>query len=107
MPLTLMGQAKQLILVVEDEALLRLQACTMLEDNGFSVVKAENADAALKLLEARDDVWLLFTDIRMPGSCDGMDLARKVHFGGPHILLVITSGHTRPDQAEFPIMAAS
>ena len=74
----------------------------MLEDDGFDVVEAENADAALKLLETRDDVRLLFTDIRMPGSCDGTDLARKVHARWPHILLVITSGHARPTQAEIP-----
>jgi hypothetical protein len=70
-----MGQAKQVILVVEDDELLRLHAAGLLEDHGFRVVEAENADTALKLLETRDDVRLLFTDIQMPGSCNGMDLA--------------------------------
>jgi FixJ family two-component response regulator len=42
------------------------------------------------------------TDVRMPGSCDGMDLARQVHARWPHIVLVITSGHMRPAQAEIP-----
>ena len=93
---------KPTILVVEDEALLRMYAADLLEENGFSVVEAENADTALKLLETRDDVRLLFTDVRMPGSCDGMELARKVHARWPHILLVITSGHLRPAQAEIP-----
>jgi two-component system, response regulator PdtaR len=97
-----MGQAKPTILVVEDEALLRMIAADTLEENGFDVVEAANADAALKVLETRDDVRLLFTDVRMPGSCDGMDLARKVHARWPHILLVITSGHARPAQAEIP-----
>src|SRR6202034_4107914 len=77
-------------------------AAGLLEDHGFRVVEAENADAALKLLETRDDVRLLFTDIQMPGSCDGMDLARQVHALWPRILLVITSGQVRPDQAEIP-----
>jgi CheY-like chemotaxis protein len=94
--------AKPTILVVEDEALLRMYVVNLLEENGFGVVEAENADEALKLLEARDHVRLLFTDVRMPGSCDGMDLARKVHARWPHILLVITSGHVRPAQAEIP-----
>jgi two-component system, response regulator PdtaR len=93
---------KPTILVVEDEALLRMYAADFLEENGFSVVEAENADTALKLLETRDDVRLLFTDVRMPGSCDGMELARKVHARWPHILLVITSGHLRPAHAEIP-----
>ena len=97
-----MDQSKPTILVVEDEALLRMYAADMLEENGFGVVEAENADAAVKVLETRDDVRLLFTDVRMPGSSDGMDLARKVHARWPHILLVITSGHARPTEAEIP-----
>jgi two-component system, response regulator PdtaR len=97
-----MSQAKPVILVVEDDELLRLHAAGLLEDHGFSVVEAENADAALKLLETRDDVRLLFTDIQMPGSCDGMDLARQVHARWPRILLVITSGQIKPAEAEIP-----
>jgi PleD family two-component response regulator len=65
------GPSEPTILVVEDEALLRMHAAGMLEENGYGVVEAENADAALKLLETRDDVRLLFTDIQMPGSCTG------------------------------------
>ena len=91
-----------MILVVDDDALLRMHAAGLLEDNGFGVVEAENADAALKLLETRDDVRMLFTDIQMPGSCDGMDLARQVHARWPSILLVITSGHIKPAEAENP-----
>jgi two-component system, response regulator PdtaR len=97
-----MGRAKPVILVVEDDELLRLHAAGLLEENGFGVVEAANADAALKLLETRDDVRLLFTDIQMPGSCDGMDLARQVHARWPSILLVITSGQIKPAQAEIP-----
>jgi two-component system, response regulator PdtaR len=90
------------ILVVEDDALVRLYAVGLFEENGFDVVEAANADAALKLLETRDDVRLLFTDIQMPGSFDGMDLARQVHARWPNILLVITSGRTKPAQADIP-----
>ena len=97
-----MSQAKPVILVVEDDELLRLHAAGLLEDHGFGVVEAENADAALKLLETRDDVRLLFTDIQMPGSCDGMDPARQVHARWPNILLVITSGQIKPPEAEIP-----
>jgi two-component system, response regulator PdtaR len=97
-----MGQTKPLILVVEDDALLRMVAADTLEENGFGVVEAANADAALKVLETRADVRLLFTDIQMPGSCDGMDLARQVHARWPNILLVITSGQIKPTEAEIP-----
>jgi two-component system, response regulator PdtaR len=98
----LMGQAKPVILVVEDDALLRMAASGLLEESGFGVVEAANADAALKVLDTRDDVRLLFTDIQMPGSCDGMDLARQVHVRWPNILLVITSGQVKPAEAEIP-----
>jgi CheY-like chemotaxis protein len=90
------------ILIVEDEELLRLHAADLLEEHGFRVVEARNADAALKVLEARDDVRLLFTDIQMPGALDGMDLAREVHQRWPHVLLVITSGQKKPAEAEIP-----
>jgi CheY-like chemotaxis protein len=75
---------------------------TLLEENGFSVLEAPNADAALTVLESRPDVKLLFTDVQMPGSLNGMELARKVHARWPHILLVITSGRERPTPAEIP-----
>lgn len=90
------------ILVVEDETLIRLWAADVLEENGFSVLEAKDADAALRILEARPDVKLLFTDVQMPGSLNGMELAREVHARWPHILLVITSGRERPTRAEIP-----
>lgn len=102
-----MGHAKPMILVVEDEAVLRMDAAGLLEENGFRVVEAANADAALELLDARDDVRLLLTGIRTPGSCYGMDLAQQVHARWPNIRLVITSVQEKPAQAEIPTMAAS
>jgi two-component system, response regulator PdtaR len=97
-----MGHAKPMILVVEDEAVLRMDAAGLLEENGFRVVEAANADAALELLETRDDVRLLLTGIRTPGSCYGMDLAQQVHARWPNIRLVITSVQEKPAQAEIP-----
>jgi two-component system, response regulator PdtaR len=90
------------ILVVEDETLIRLWAADLLEENGFSVIEAKDADAALKVLECRPDVNLLFTDVQMPGSLNGMELAREVHARWPRILLVITSGRERPMRSEIP-----
>jgi two-component system, response regulator PdtaR len=54
------------------------------------------------VLETRNDVRLLFTDIQMPGDLDGMDLAREVHQRWPRILLVITSGQEKPAETEIP-----
>jgi len=96
------AHAKPAILVVDDEELLRLHAADLLEENGYSVVEAANAQAALKALETRPEVRLLFTGIQMPGPIDGMELARLVHERWPHILLVITSGRERPNQTEIP-----
>jgi two-component system, response regulator PdtaR len=98
-----MSEAVQpLVLVVEDEELLRLHAANLLEDHGYRVIEAANADAALKVLETRNDVRLLFTDIQMPGKIDGMDLARQVHARWPNVLLLITSGQISPTRAEIP-----
>jgi CheY-like chemotaxis protein len=91
-----------LALIVDDEALLRLYAAGVLEDHGFKVVEAENAAAALNILEANSNVRLLFTDIQMPGELNGMGLAREVHARWPDVLLVITSGQTRPNPADIP-----
>ena len=97
-----MDPAQPLALVVDDDELLRLYAADLLEQHGFAVIKAENADEALEVLEKRNDVRLLFTDIQMPGALDGMDSARQVHARWPHVLLVITSGQTAPTRAEIP-----
>jgi two-component system, response regulator PdtaR len=94
--------SKAAILVVEDETLTRLWVADLLEENGFTVLEAEDASAALKVLEARPEVRLLFTDVQMPGSLNGMELAREVHARWPHVLLVITSGRERPTRAEIP-----
>jgi two-component system, response regulator PdtaR len=94
--------AHPLALVVDDEEILRSFAAGLLEEHGFEVIEAENAAAALRELEARRDVRLLFTDIQMPGRSNGMDLAREVHARWPSVLLVITSGQARPRDSEIP-----
>ena len=68
------------VLLVEDELLVRMTAADELEEAGFQVLEAANADVALTVLEARsDEVHVLFTDVHMPGSIDGMELAEQVH----------------------------
>ena len=90
--------SKPVALVVEDEAILRAHAADLLEEHGLSVVEARNAEEAIRIMEEREDVRLLFTDIQMPGRFDGMDLARQVHARWPNVLLVITSGQKRPEE---------
>ena len=89
------------VLVVEDEALLRLQADEFLEDAGFEVVDAAHADEALQIMAARPDVTVLFTDIQLPGDLDGIELARLVHERWPKVLLLVTSGREKPPESEI------
>jgi two-component system, response regulator PdtaR len=87
--------AQTVVLLVEDEPLVRMCAAEILEDEGFEVIEAATAPAALKILEKRDDVTAVFTDIDMPGGMNGLELAGIVHARWPHIALVVTSGVCR------------
>jgi CheY-like chemotaxis protein len=95
------------VLVVEDEELLRMLATDMLEDHGLTVVQAATAEEALPILEDRDDIGVLFTDVNMPGRMDGLSLAAHVAERWPHIRLVVTSGrqgltnNQLPDDGQF------
>jgi len=91
-----------LVLVVEDEPFVRMIAAEGLEDAGFQVIEAATADDALKILNARDDVGVLFTDVNMPGSVDGVELARMVHERWPLLRIIITSGRDRPQRSDIP-----
>lgn len=90
------------MLVVEDEPLLRLSAVDMLEDAGFDVVEAPNSAEALKILETRPDIQLVFSDIDMPDGIDGLTMAAMIRNRWPPIKIVLTSGHVAPDIARLP-----
>ncbi|MEA2893408.1 MAG: hypothetical protein QOI05_4201 [Bradyrhizobium sp.] len=90
------------VLVVEDEMVLRMRAVDIVEDAGFCPVEAVNADEAISILESRSDISLLFTDIQMPGSMDGLKLAHAVHERWPDIKIMLVSGQVTPTDAEKP-----
>jgi two-component sensor histidine kinase len=90
------------VLVVEDEMVLRMRALDIVHDAGFNPVEAVNADQALSILEARSDISLLFTDIQMPGSIDGLKLAHAVHKRWPAIKIILVSGQVKLTDAEKP-----
>lgn len=90
------------VLIVEDEMMLRMRAVDIVEDAGFHPVQAVNADEAMSILESRSDISLLFTDIQMPGSMDGLKLAHTVHNRWPGIKIILVSGRVRPSEAERP-----
>ena len=90
------------VLIVEDELLLRMNAVDMIKSAGFEVVEAENADEAIEILEVRRDITVVFTDIQMPGSMDGLKLARAVRGRWPPIKIVATSGLVDVGEKDLP-----
>jgi two-component sensor histidine kinase/CheY-like chemotaxis protein len=90
------------VLVVEDEMVLRMRAVDIVEDAGFTAVQAVNADEALSILESRSDISLLFSDIQMPGSMDGLKLAHAVHDRWPSIKIILVSGQIQLADADKP-----
>jgi two-component sensor histidine kinase/CheY-like chemotaxis protein len=91
------------VLVVEDEMMLRMRAVDIVEDAGFMPVEAVNADDALLILESKSDIDLLFTDIQMPGTMDGLKLAHAVHARWPSIKIMLVSGQVTPIDTERPV----
>ncbi len=91
-----------LVLVVEDEMLLRMRAVDIVEDAGFASVEALDADEAVAILESRSDIALLFTDIQMPGSMDGLGLAHAVHERWPPVKIILVSGQLKLADIDIP-----
>jgi two-component sensor histidine kinase/ActR/RegA family two-component response regulator len=94
--------AVPVVLVVEDDLVLRMRAVDVVEDAGFTPVEAVNADEAMAILESRRDISLLFTDIQMPGTMDGLKLAHAVHGRWPHIKIILVSGQAAVTDADRP-----
>lgn len=91
-----------MVLIVEDEFLLRMDAVDMIAGAGFQVVEAANADQAIEILESRRDITVVFTDIQMPGSMDGLKLARAIRGRWPPIKIVATSGRITVGEPDLP-----
>ena len=90
------------VLVVEDEFLIRMDVVGCLEEAGLQVIEAANSDDAIHILELRDDIRLVFTDVDMPGSMDGLKLASFIRDRWPPIKLIVTSGHVPVTEADLP-----
>lgn len=91
------------VLVVEDDEVLRMCAAEVVADAGFTPVAAADADEAVAILESRSDIALVFTDIQMPGSMDGLELARTVHDRWPAIKIILVSGRAELSERERPV----
>jgi CheY-like chemotaxis protein len=97
-----MARVDPVILIVEDEFLLRMDSAETIENAGFQVIQAASADEAIAILKARPDIHVVFTDIHMPGSMDGLKLARFVRNRWPPIKIIATSGRVVVGEDDLP-----
>ena len=93
------------VLVVEDETFIRMDVVDMLRAAGFDILEAANADEAIRLLECNSDVRLIFTDIDMPGSMNGLKLSAAVRDRWPPVKIIATSGHFKVQAGDLPVDA--
>lgn len=94
--------ARPSILVAEDDRLVRSTAVALLETQGYQVIEATTAEAALKALGAHPEVRLLFTDVHFPGAKSGLSLACQVRERWPHVAVLVTSGRYAVSPADLP-----
>jgi DNA-binding NtrC family response regulator len=97
------GHFKVVVLVVEDEPLLRWRAVNMVEDAGFEALEANGSSEAMRILEGRLDIRVVFTDIDLPGGVDGLVLAAMIRNRWPPIAIIVTSGKHAPMANEMPV----
>lgn len=102
-----MGQSTPItnrsILIVEDDALIRINLIDYFEDAGFSVLEAEDADEAIALLNDHSEVRVVLTDVQMPGSMDGLRLAHYIRDRFPPTVLFVTSGVLDLTSRDLPV----
>jgi CheY-like chemotaxis protein len=95
-------RAPPVILIVDNEPLLRMLAVDLVEETGFVALEAKDADEAIVILESRFDIVLLFTDINMPGSMDGLKLAHAVRNRWPPVKIIVASGQMKLSESDLP-----
>lgn len=97
-----MTSTQTTILVVEDEPLIRMSAVEMVKLAGYMVVEAKNADEAIQVLESRRDILLVFTDVHMPGTMDGIKLCHYIRNRWPPVKLLVVSGKAIVAESQLP-----
>jgi two-component system, response regulator PdtaR len=97
-----MENRKAVILVVEDNAVIRMGAVDLVIDAGFEALEASSADEAIRILEARPDIHLVFTDVEMPGTMDGLKLAHYILDRWPPVKLIVASGKMLVEERPLP-----
>lgn len=93
------GENRQTVLIVEDEALIRMSTVALLEDAGLCVLEAANSTEALHILGQHAEISVLVTDVRMPGTMDGLALVSRVQRDHPIIRSIVVSGNATASEA--------
>lgn len=97
-----MNKGKAVVLVVEDSTIIRIGALDLVRSAGYEALEACNADEAIRVLESRDDVDLVFTDVQMPGTMDGIKLSHYIRNRWPPVKLIVASGNTILEESSLP-----
>lgn len=100
-----LGAHDSIALIVEDEPLVRVFVAEVLQGAGYCVFEASNAQDALTILDERDDIQIVMTDIEMPGEMDGLELAGTIRARWPETAILVNSGRVRPEPEALPIGA--
>ena len=97
-----MNNGKAVVLIVEDNAIIRIGAVDLVLSAGYEALEASDADEAIRILEQRDDIDLVFTDVHMPGTMDGIKLAHHIRDRWPPVKLILASGATIIEESSLP-----
>lgn len=97
-----MNKGKAVVLVVEDDMIIRLGAVDLVLSAGYEALEAGDADEAIRILESRDDIDLVFTDVQMPGTMDGFKLSHYIRDRWPPVKLIVASGAAILEESSFP-----
>lgn len=97
-----MKNGKAVVLVVEDSAMIRISAIELVQSAGYEALEAADADEAIRALESRDDIDLVFTDVQMPGTMDGIRLSHYIRDRWPPVKLIVASGNAIVEESNLP-----
>ena len=97
-----MKNGKAVVLVVEDSMIIRMGAVDLVLSAGYEALEACDADEAIRILESRNDVDLVFTDVQMPGTMDGIKLSHYIRDRWPPVRLIVASGEAILEESSLP-----
>jgi CheY-like chemotaxis protein len=97
-----MNNGKAVVLVVEDSTIIRMGAVDLALSAGYEVLEACDADEAIRILESRSNIDLVFTDVQMPGTMDGIKLSHYIRDRWPPVRLIVASGTAILEESSLP-----